>query len=86
MADAMTEFLPRIIQQEHLLLACKATIACFQVMRNQFNGSYDLQVNMDFTLTQKNGQICPALLLMPIAGISSPSLIFLTHCILTPVA
>lgn len=58
MADATTEFLPRIIQQEHLLLVCKATIACFHVMRNQFNGSYDVQVNMDFTLTKKNGQTC----------------------------
>jgi DNA-binding CsgD family transcriptional regulator len=58
MADALTEFFPRIIQQEHLILICKATMSCFQVMRSQFNGSYDVQANMDFTLTRKNGQTC----------------------------
>lgn len=58
MSDAMTEFLPRIVQPEHLVLLCKATMASFQVMRSQYNGSYDVQVNMDFTLIRKDGQSC----------------------------
>jgi hypothetical protein len=59
MADAMTKFLPRIIQQQHLLLVCKASIAFFKVLGKQFKGSYDVQANMDFILTLKNGQTCP---------------------------
>lgn len=58
-AESMADFLPRIVQPEHLILLCKASLACFQKMRGRFqNGSYELQVNMDFTLVRKDGQPC----------------------------
>ncbi len=58
MQDTMSEFLPRIVQSEHLLLLCKATIACFEVMRSRYNGKYDVQVNLDFSIIKKNGSSC----------------------------
>lgn len=58
-AETMADFLPRIVQPEHLILLCKASLACFQKMRTRFrNGSYEVQVNMDFTLIRKDGQPC----------------------------
>jgi DNA-binding CsgD family transcriptional regulator len=50
-----SEFMPLMIPADHLKLLMLADAEAFRVLRAQFNGGYEVQINSDMTMIRKDG-------------------------------